>query len=462
MVDAVSIQPVILSGLAGVPPVVFERLATGSEVSAAALAALSGTSSSVVALSSTGLLLSAVASFRVDLASVQALLSENRPAAIADTVAGLVGAFNRLQGHANRLQSVTGALADATLASQFAQGSNDFVSTSLTIEGDSLAALQSIGFALVSTPTSTGSTLSLNLDAAALATAIRADPGRTRAVLAGAAQSLSELAVDVETRLANATIALGKLTPLAVTVVPQVSLNTLLGLPADTSAPDITVPTDLLHNLNADTVLNAIGLADLDLEAAGLDADALSLEDSVLRGALANALRTSDNLPTSTETPEATLSLLREETLAAAAPVTTPPAIAASAPPVAAPAITAAPAIPLAPAAATSIAAFPVATTTLANATQMAERQASAAALALQNLLANPSLRARNNAFDPAYAAMIAATHLSDFVSPVPTNYAAALAANAIPAVSPITAARAIGYYKAAAAAVAPQLARRT
>lgn len=449
MVDSVSIQPVILSGLAGVPPVVFERLATGSEVSAAAVAALSGTSSSVVALSSTGLLLSAVASFRVDLATVQAQLSESRPTAIADAAASLVGAFNRLQGDANRLQSVTGTLADATLVSQFAQGFNDLVSTSLTIEGGSLAALQSIGFALVSTPTSTGSTLSLNLDAAALATAISADPGRTRAVLAGAAQSLSELAADVETRLANASIALGKLTPLAVTAVPQVSLNTLLGLPEDASAQDVTVPTQLLHDLSADTVLNAIGLADLDLEAVGLDADTLSLEDSVLRGALANALRTSDNLPASTETPVATVSLQREEILAAAAPVTTPPAITASAAPVAAPAITAAPAIPQAPAAAAGMAAFPItATATLASDTQMAERQASEAALALQNLLANPSLRARNNAFDPAYAAMVAAAHLSDFVPPVPTNYAATLAANPIPAVSSMAAARAIASYK--------------
>jgi flagellar capping protein FliD len=50
----------------------------------------------------------------------------------------------------------------------------------------------------------------LSLDPAALATAISADPERTRAVLAGATQSLIDLATEFETQLASATVSLGK------------------------------------------------------------------------------------------------------------------------------------------------------------------------------------------------------------------------------------------------------------
>ena len=96
-----------------------------------------------------------------------------------------------------------------------------------------------------------------------------------------------------------------------------------------------------------------------------------------------------------------------------------------------------------------------------ANDALLAERQASEATLALQSLLANPAQQARNNLFDPAYAAMIAATHLSDFVSPDPTNDPAALAADAVQSVMPMAASRAIGYYNEAATEVSSQFARR-
>ena len=444
MVDSLSIQPVVLSGLAGIPPVAFQRLATSE------------------AVSTNGLLLSAASSFRTELAAVQTRLSDSNPADVADAATGLVEAFNSLQANTIRLQSTATALSDTTLASQFSRTLNDLVSTSIAIDSTNLATLQGIGIDLVNTPTSTGNALSLSLDPAALATAISADPERTRAVLAGATQSLIDLATEFETQLASATVSLGSLTPLGGSAAAQIDLGTLSGLPADSTTQGIGVPTELLQNLNADTVLNAIGLPDLDLDALGLDAATLSLEDSLLRGALANALLTPNNTAATVENLLATLNLNLDEQPAGTATVSTPATTSATAAPGPEPPVTTAQVPPIVSSATTGIEAFIMNTNiAAANDALLAERQASEETLALQSLLANPALRARNNLFDPAYAAMIAATHLSDFVSPDPTNDPAALAADAVQSVMPIAASRAIGYYNEAATEASSQFARR-
>lgn len=462
MVDSLSIQPVVLSGLAGIPPVAFQRLATTAAVSTTSLTSLFSGTSNVVELSSNGLLLSAVSSFGVELAAVQTRLSGSNPTAIADAATGLVDAFNSLQANTIRLQSTATALSDTSLASQFSRTLNDLVSTSIAIDSTNLATLQGIGIGLVNTPTSTGNALSLSLDPAALATAISADPERTRAVLAGATQSLIDLATEFETQLASATVSLGSLTPLGGTAASQIDLGTLSGLPANSTTQGIGVPTELLQNLNADTVLNAIGLPDLDLDALGLDAATLSLEDSLLRGALANALLSPDNLAATVENLLATLNLTLDEQPAGTTTVTTPVTTSATAAPGPEPPVTTAQAPPIVSSATNGIEAFTMnANIAAADEALLAERQASEAALALQSLLANPALRARNNLFDPAYAAMIAATHLSDFVSPDPTNNPAALTADAVPSVMPIAASRAIGYYNEAATEASSQFARR-
>ncbi|EKD99320.1 MAG: hypothetical protein ACD_23C00016G0005, partial [uncultured bacterium] len=72
---------------------------------------------------------------------------------------------------------------------------------------------------------------------------------------------------------------------------------------------------------------------------------------------------------------------------------------------------------------------------------------------ALQTLLADPGLRAIKNLFDPAYSALIAASHLSDFVLPSPVLDPKALADDAIAPVSPINMAHAIAYYNETAGA---------
>jgi hypothetical protein len=80
-----------------------------------------------------------------------------------------------------------------------------------------------------------------------------------------------------------------------------------------------------------------------------------------------------------------------------------------------------------------------------------AERRASANAIALQTLLSDPRLRALDNQADPAYAAVIAASHLSDFDSPRPFTDARALATDMIGPISALVRARAIADYREAA-----------
>ena len=462
MADSLSIQPVILSGLAGIPPVAFQRLTTDATLSATSVASLFSGSSNVVELSGNGLLLSAVSSFRNELETLQTGLSDSSPATIANAAAGLVEAFNSLQGNTSRLQSIAAALSGNTLNSQLSRTLSNLASTSITADDTNLAPLQSIGIDLLSTPTSTGNALKLSLDQAELAAAVSADPERSRAVLAGATQSLIDLASGFETQVVRAAVSLGSLTPIGATTVPRVDLGTLLGLSADSTTQDIAVPTSLLQNLNADTVLNAIGLSDLDLDALGLDAGSLTLEDSLLRGALANALLSPNSPAPTEENLLASVNVSLAEPPAGAPTVTMPPATSAAAtpgpePPVATPLVT-----PIVASAITGIEAFTTnANIAAANDALLAERQASEARLALQSLLADPALRARNNLFDPAYAAMIAASHLSDFVTPDRTNNPKSLAADAVQSVLPIAVTRAIGYYNEAAAEASSQFARR-
>lgn len=73
------------------------------------------------------------------------------------------------------------------------------------------------------------------------------------------------------------------------------------------------------------------------------------------------------------------------------------------------------------------------------------------ASLALQRLLLDPTFHVTSNLINPAYAALIAASHLSDFVSPIPVINPDAIAADVPAPVSPIAMAHAIAYYSEAA-----------
>lgn len=475
MADSLSISPVALSGLAGIPSVAFQLLTAGT-TSTASTSSIFNSSSNVVELSSSGQLLSAVASFRSNLETQQANAAGNTPPTIASTAQSLVDTFNNLQTSTSSLQSVFSALSGNTLATQFTLTLNELATRSITANSANLSSLQSIGITLQATPTPTasGTTFTLNIDQNLLTTAIDNDPAGTRAVLAGATQSFIDLASQFEIEVARATVSLTNLTQLGVTSsTPQIDLSSVLGLQTPSTVQGIGVATGLLQNLNADTVLNAIRLTDLDLTAAGVDASTLLSDERVLRGALAVALLAPNNALTGTANPPPTESndttdLPTGTTVPAidlTAPATTGPAILpdttaepaatarATAPaPAEAPApetpVSTAPAIPVASTATADIqsiatsAALAAATEALA-----ADRRASEATLALQSLLADPGQRAINNLFDPAYAAMIAASHLSDFVPPDPVNNPAALATDAPGPVQAVPVPYGIAYY---------------
>ena len=80
-----------------------------------------------------------------------------------------------------------------------------------------------------------------------------------------------------------------------------------------------------------------------------------------------------------------------------------------------------------------------------------AEQAASAATQALRNLVEDPSMRAINNMFDPLYSALIAASHQSDFVSPMPTIRVAAIQAEIPVPVLPVHVVQGISSYNEAA-----------
>lgn len=76
---------------------------------------------------------------------------------------------------------------------------------------------------------------------------------------------------------------------------------------------------------------------------------------------------------------------------------------------------------------------------------------ASAATLALQRLLADPARNARNNLFDPAYAWLTGAFHVSDFALPGQTINPNAGLPDFPPPILPVAPADGIAYYKEAA-----------
>ncbi len=445
MADSLSIQPVVLSRLTGISSVAFQRLTAST---ATPVSSIFSATSNAVELSGSGQLLSAVSSFRTRLEALQANAVDSSPSGVARTAQDLVDEFNSLQGNTASLQTIVTALSGDTLTTQLSRTLSELVTASLTGDSETLSRLQSIGINLQSTPAPTGTFFTLSVDPNQLTAAISSDPVGTQAALTGAIQSFIELATEFESQVVSTTVNLANLTQLGVTAPSQIDLSSVLGLPTNSTAQGIGVATDLLQNLDADTVLNAIQLTDLDLAALGLDADTILAEDSVIRGALVAALLTPDNPATITETLPASESVGTDTQFAGTStPTFTPTTSTTSA---TTPSIETAVAAPQAIAVTTTTASTnnPAATSAaLAADVLAAERRAAEAAQALQTLLADPALRAIRNHFDPAYSALIAASHLSDFISPGPVLDPKALLTDDVAPVSPVTMARAIAYY---------------
>ncbi len=409
-----NIQPATLFRLTAVDPVVFQSLTSTTTDS---VASLLDSASSIVQLSGLGQVLAAGSTLESSLEALQSNTANATPASVVAEAQNFVAAFNGVgQSIANVLPFLA-TLPDNVLVAGLSQTLNAAANPTTTAGSENLSSLQAIGISFVAaSPTDiTGSTGSLVIDQGALSAAAQNNPQATAALLAQAIRPLLQQVATFE-----------------------VQATTANGVAGDLSVLGGGVPTNLLQNLSADAVLNDVQLSDLDLAAVGLDANTVESASAALATSLSATLAGLVGAASLTSAaPSASAAV--GAPLAAAA--TTVSAGVASA--TAAAAVTAAP-----PAAATSqdVAASPAATN---SDTLSAEQNDASAQLALRNLLADTALR--DVIFDPAYSALIASSHLTDFVSPLPLTRASAIPADVPGAVLPVNRARAISSYEEAA-----------
>jgi hypothetical protein len=377
---------------------------------------------SVVDLSTEGQLLSALSSFRSALppqpeatpvASETATPTPLPPDEdIAAAAQSLVDAINSLLDSTSALPSDTIAPTADTISEQLLATLTALATTPIAAADDALT-LPDIGIA--PPPASAGGP-PLQLDQTLLAAAIASAPAATQAVLAETTAAVAAFAATAESQLATATTA-----PL-----PLADLN-LLGtatpLAADTGDLPALTPAPL-------PLPGAVAVAEQ------ANAGIILPADAAIRAALQ-----ASGFGSAAETTSVAAPLTTARTAAPAAPGPAPPLTGTANTP---PTTSAAPPVP---------ASAPVTITPAPAAVDMlsAEQRSTAASLALQTALAAPWLRALNNHADPAYAAVIAASHLSDFDSPRPFTDARALATDTIGPVSALVRARAIADYREAA-----------
>ncbi|PKO34682.1 MAG: hypothetical protein CVU34_06105 [Betaproteobacteria bacterium HGW-Betaproteobacteria-7] len=401
MADSLSISPVALFSPAGVPPVAFALPANSRP--APAISSLASRDS-VVDLSANGQLLSALFTFRSTLEALPVATADSSPANLANTAQSLVDAFATLQNSSAILPDVA--------------------------EAGSLFPLQDLGIDLLSVTTTTPPAIDLTT----LSNAIAADPVATQTTLATATQSLIEQAGTLEAAVVSAVVPPSITLPLAAAEPAPVATTGVPPLPG--TAPDdsigIGTPINPLPQPPAATPLAPVAAA----PPAVNPPPALVPNDAV-----------SSEVPPISLPPTDVPDVVIVNTAPADQP--NPPATtaAASRPPTVAPPASAPPIPTPTPAAAVAtVTPPPLAADVIA-----AERRASANAIALQTLLSDPRLRALDNQADPAYAAVIAASHLSDFDSPRPFTDARALATDMIGPISALVRARAIADYREAA-----------
>ena len=381
--------------------------------------------SSVVDLSATGQVLSAVSATRNRLAVLQETADDASSEGLLVQAQSFVDTFNALRGSVTSSQTVAEILPGSVPGTQLSATANNLASTALAAAGSSFDGLSRIGIAVQASPSPIAGTAGLpflSINQNVLLAAGAADPAGTRALLEQAALALSGQLTGFESQVANAAVVQAGLTQLGSTAALSTDQTALPG----TSAAGVVVASDLLGQLPADAILNDIQLSDLDLAAPGLDATTLVAESGVTPAAdlldsalteLAAGIRSTaaTNLPATEAATLPVAAALRQNIEAAPAnPAVTNPNPTA-------PARTGSPAAnqDVAPA------ALVVNVDVIA-----AERRAAAATQALQNLLASPTMRAFDIFFDPAYSALIAASHMSDFVARAQGNDPNALPAD--------------------------------
>lgn len=400
--NTLPLPPIGLAATAGLTPVSVETPGAANRTLGLTSAA---SASSQVDLSGKGRLLSALSLFRSQLDVLQTASGDTSPAGILARAEGFVAAFDSLQQRLDSLQGLLGNLSDLTLPESLAQLLTAIDPGSTT----SLEDLAGIGIALPTDLLAQTDTEALSLDPNTLLTAATVAPSETLATLTQATAAFLDQAAAAETTLADTS---ANVTPLATTIEPA-STATVLEAGTNPTVLEVAAAPEFVVSLPVDVLSSDDQVSDLELAlaAAGLETATPALP------------------PTAT---------------AAVTPVTTP-ALAQETPelPVAAP-----------PPAATApiVTLPPTAAVPVIDAVAVADRGATAATQELQSLLADPRLRAINtNLFDPAFAALMAASHLEDFAWPSPWTDPRLLEADTPGPVSAATMVRAITDYREAA-----------
>jgi len=402
MIVSFSLPPIGTLNLATIAPVTSRLF---DAITPATAAPTFNGGSSVVQLSSSGSLLSAISSFQSELQILQNTSTDTTSGGVFTQAQDFVDAFNSLQDSIASLQPLFDSLSGTSLVDGFAQTLNELATTTVATGSASLGNLGSIGIELqAASPPSAGVTL--GIDQNVLASAVATNPAGTSAILDQAIQSFSDQTAGFESQVVDVLVAQANLAVSAATTTAPVDLTSLAVPGTTTLAEGIDTGTDLLQNLAAATVPNYSSVTNLDLAAARNVTNLLTENE-----------RVTPTAPTPIDDSSATLAEI-------APTPTTGTTI---------PAGTENPAT-----------AGPSAEASAAN------YNASAATLALQALLNNPSARALSIAVDPAYAAVVAASRLSDFILPTPTINPRGLP-DAVQPVAAIMATTRIGSYVEAA-----------
>ena len=418
MADALTVSSVSLAGTARLaalaPP-----LPVAEEASPSAIAALNS-QASIVVLSDDGVLLSAVSSARAQLADALAAAAADQVAALGRLAQALVDTFNTLQGlgdaPTDSLPGVSGDQpAEALLATLFGQAGAAFLA-----DDGRLASLQGIGIDLqAALPVTSGSGLTLQIDADAFAAALADDVAATGATLRQAAGALLDRSATIEAGVLAAASGPGT----------QFGL-----LPADELAGAIGAGGlgqgeggALVSRTGSDA---AAGLPDNGLI---VDSPAATPDNPPDRGALVPAAGGLVD-PAVGEA----LRQLRAGAATGTGNVPGTPAISGG----------------LAGAAATVTPSIPAARANLASEVEAGLLRESTARLSLQNQLSAPGLTTLRTILDPYYAALVATARLSDLVPLRPIVDAKLLAGDFPAPVAPLQSYRGIDAHREPSAGV--------
>lgn len=418
MAEALTVSSISLAGAARLaalaPP-----LPVAEEASPSAIAALDS-QSSIVVLSDDGVVLSAVSSARAQLADALAAAATDQPAALGRLAQALVDTFNTLQGlgdaPTDSLPGVSGDQpAEALLATLFGQAGAAFLA-----DDARLASLQGIGIDLqAALPVTSGSGLTLQIDADAFAAALADDVAATGATLRQAAGALLDRSAAIEAGVLAAASGPGT----------QFGL-----LPADELAGAIGAGGlgqgeggALVSRTGSDA---AAGLPDNGLI---VDSPAATPDNPPDRGALVPAAGGLVD-PAVGEA----LRQLRAGAATGTGNVPGTPAISGG----------------LAGAAATVTPSIPTARANLASEVEAGLLRESTARLSLQNQLSAPGLTTLRTILDPYYAALVATARLSDLVPLRPIVDAKLLAGDFPAPVAPLQSYRGIDAHREPSAGV--------